>query len=158
MNVGGILKEKGRQVETAGPETSLQDIASVLGDKKIGALIILKNDGKIAGILSERDIVRAVAREGAAALKKPASDVMTKKVITCSDADSDNDLMESITAGRFRHLPLVNNGNLSGIISIGDEMYRFISSASNSASAIRHLTTSPIEIMPARLPLFTTGR
>ena len=142
MNVGGILKEKGRQVETAGPETSLQDIASVLGDKKIGALIILKNDGKIAGILSERDIVRAVAREGAAALKKPASDVMTKKVITCSDADSVNDLMESMTAGRFRHLPVVNNGNLSGIISIGDVVKWRIAEAEFEAEEMKRYISS----------------
>ena len=142
MNVGGILKEKGRQVETAGPETSLQDIASVLGDKKIGALIILKNDGKIAGILSERDIVCAVAREGAAALKKPASDVMTKKVITCSDADSVNDLMESMTAGRFRHLPVVNNGNLSGIISIGDVVKWRIAEAEFEAEEMKRYISS----------------
>ena len=142
MNVGGILKEKGRQVETAGAETSLQDIAGVLGEKKIGAVIILKDSGKIAGILSERDIVRAVAREGASALKKPASDVMTKKVVTCSETDSVNDLMESMTAGRFRHLPVVNNGNLTGIISIGDVVKWRIAEAEFEAEEMKRYISS----------------
>ena len=142
MNVGGILKEKGRQVETANPDASLQDIAGVLGEKKIGAVIITKDSGKIAGILSERDIVRAVAREGAAALKKPASDVMTKKVITCSEADSVNDLMESMTAGRFRHLPVVNNGNLTGIISIGDVVKWRIAEAEFEAEEMKRYIAS----------------
>lgn len=142
MNVGGILKEKGRQVETAGPDASLQDIAGVLGEKKIGAVIITKESGKIAGILSERDIVRTVAREGAAALKKPASDVMTTKVITCSEADSVNDLMESMTAGRFRHLPVVNNGNLTGIISIGDVVKWRIAEAEFEAEEMKRYIAS----------------
>ncbi|MEM7429973.1 MAG: CBS domain-containing protein [Pseudomonadota bacterium] len=137
-----MLKEKGRQVETAGAETSLQDIASLLGEKKIGAVIILKDNGKIAGILSERDIVRAVAGEGAAALKKPAGDVMTRKVITCSESDSVHDLMESMTAGRFRHLPVVDNGKLAGIISIGDVVKWRIAEAEFEAEEMKRYIAS----------------
>ncbi len=142
MNVGGILKEKGSQIETAGPEMSLQDIAGILGEKKIGALIILKENGKIAGILSERDIVRAVGSEGAGALKKPASDFMTSKVVTCKDTDTVDQLMDSMTKGRFRHLPVVNNGKLTGIISIGDVVKWRIAEAEFEAEEMKRYISS----------------
>ncbi len=142
MNVGGILNEKGRNVETANPEATLQDIASVLGTKKIGALIILNSSGKIAGILSERDIVRAVAEGGAAALSKPASDFMTQKVVTCSESDTVNQLMESMTQGRFRHLPVVQSGKLSGIISIGDVVKHRIAEAEFEAEEMKRYIAS----------------
>ncbi len=142
MNVGGILKDKGRNVETASPEATLQEIARVLGTNKIGALIILNKNGKIAGILSERDIVRAVAEGGADALKKPASSFMTHKVVTCSESDTVNQLMESMTQGRFRHLPVVENGKLSGIISIGDVVKRRIALAEFEAEEMKRYISS----------------
>ncbi|NNF76420.1 MAG: CBS domain-containing protein [Rhizobiales bacterium] len=142
MNVGGILNEKGRNVETARPETTLQEVAGVLGTKKIGALIILGSNGKIAGILSERDIVRAIAEGGAAALKKPASEFMTEKVITCSESDTVNQLMESMTQGRFRHLPVVHNGKLTGVISIGDVVKRRIAEAEFEAEEMKRYISS----------------
>ncbi len=142
MNVGGILKEKGREVETVSPDTSLQDIAKTLGQRKIGALVVLKETGKIAGILSERDIVRAVGSEGASALKKPASQFMTAKVVTCKETDTVNQLMESMTKGRFRHLPVVNNGKLAGIISIGDVVKWRIAEAEFEAEEMKRYIAS----------------
>ncbi|MEM8689870.1 MAG: CBS domain-containing protein [Pseudomonadota bacterium] len=142
MNVGGILDEKGRNVETADPEATLQDIATVLGTRKIGALIILNSSGKIAGILSERDIVRAIAQDGPAALSKPATDFMTEKVVTCSESDTVNHLMESMTQGRFRHLPVVERGKLSGIISIGDVVKHRIAEAEFEAEEMKRYIAS----------------
>lgn len=142
MNVGGILDEKGRNVETADPEATLQDIATVLGTRKIGALIILNSSGKIAGILSERDIVRAIAQDGPAALSKPATDFMTEKVVTCSESDTVNHLMESMTQGRFRHLPVVQSGKLSGIISIGDVVKHRIAEAEFEAEEMKRYIAS----------------
>ncbi len=142
MNVGGILNDKGRNVETAGPEATLQEIAGVLGSKKIGALIILSSNGKIAGILSERDIVRAIAEGGAAALSKPASEFMTHKVVTCSESDTVNQLMESMTKGRFRHLPVVHNGKLTGVMSIGDVVKHRIAEAEFEAEEMKRYIAS----------------
>ena len=142
MNVGGILKEKGRQVETAGPGATLNEIAEVLGSRKIGALIIVEDNGKIAGILSERDIVRAIANDGPSALKKPASAYMTKKVITCKESDTVTDLMGSMSKGRFRHLPVVTNGQLTGIISIGDVVKQRIAEAEFEAEEMKRYIAS----------------
>ncbi|MCP5081587.1 MAG: CBS domain-containing protein [Alphaproteobacteria bacterium] len=142
MNVGGILNNKGRTVETASPETTLQEVAGVLGAKKIGALIILGSNGKIAGILSERDIVRAIAEGGASTLKKPASEFMTEKVITCSESDTVNQLMESMTQGRFRHLPVVHNGKLTGVMSIGDVVKHRIAEAEFEAEEMKRYISS----------------
>ncbi len=142
MNVGGILNDKGRNVETASPEATLQEIASVLGTKKIGALIILGSNGKIAGILSERDIVRAIAEGGVSALSKPASEFMTHKVVTCSESDTVNQLMESMTKGRFRHLPVVHNGKLTGVMSIGDVVKHRIAEAEFEAEEMKRYIAS----------------
>lgn len=142
MNVGGILNQKGRNVETASPEATLQDVASVLGSKKIGALIILSSSGKIAGILSERDIVRAIAEGGADALSKPVSAFMTHKVVTCRESDTVNQLMDSMTQGRFRHLPVVENGKLTGVMSIGDVVKYRIAEAEFEAEEMKRYIAS----------------
>lgn len=142
MNVGGILNEKGRNVETASPEATLEDVAGVLGSKKIGALIILNSNGKIAGILSERDIVRAIAEGGAAALQKPVSAFMTHKVVTCRESDTVNQLMDSMTQGRFRHLPVVENGKLTGVMSIGDVVKYRIAEAEFEAEEMKRYIAS----------------
>ncbi len=142
MNVGGILKDKGRQVETAGPDATLKDIAEVLGGRKIGALVILEDNGKIAGILSERDIVRAIANDGTSALKKSASAYMTRKVVTCKESDTVTDLMGTMSKGRFRHLPVVTNGQLTGIISIGDVVKQRIAEAEFEAEEMKRYIAS----------------
>jgi CBS domain-containing protein len=120
MTVSAILTVKGRDVATAQPQRSLREIAKVLAEKRIGAVIVTGTDGSIKGIISERDIVRAVAARGGEALEDAASQHMTAKVVTCATGDLISDVMEEMTKGRFRHMPVVDEGRLTGIISIGD--------------------------------------
>lgn len=120
MSVSHILKHKGREVVTAKPTDTVKHIAEMLGSKRIGAVIISSGNGKIDGIVSERDIVRVIGLEGAAALAKPVSSVMTSEVRSCADDDSETELMALMTRHRIRHLPVVTAGKLSGMISIGD--------------------------------------
>ncbi|MFO0990802.1 MAG: CBS domain-containing protein [Hyphomicrobiales bacterium] len=120
MSVAQILSSKGRAVHTALATDKLEAIAKILADKRIGSVVITDAKGGIAGILSERDIVRAVARNGVGALELPASTVMTSEVRTCGPGDSEGELMAVMTAHRIRHLPVVEAGRLTGMISIGD--------------------------------------
>jgi CBS domain-containing protein len=120
MTVGNILAAKGRDVVTVEPSASLAAAARVLAEKRIGAVLILGADRYIVGILSERDIVRAIAERGADALGEPVSVAMTRKVSTCYEADLVLNIMERMTAGKFRHMPVIDQGRPVGIISIGD--------------------------------------
>ncbi|HWV54536.1 CBS domain-containing protein [Pseudorhodoplanes sp.] len=120
MIVKSILSAKGRDVMTIAPTATLAEATNILADRKIGALVVTGAGGRITGIISERDIVRAFARYGASALQMPLSEVMTRKVVTCTPTDTVAMLMERMTAGKFRHLPVMDEGNLVGIISIGD--------------------------------------
>jgi CBS domain-containing protein len=120
MIVNRILSLKGREVATIEPGRSLSEAARVLAERRIGALLIVDGDRPVTGIISERDIVRAVAMYGAKALEEPVSRFMTEKVVTCTGETSINDVMELMTQQKFRHIPVVESGRLSGIISIGD--------------------------------------
>ena len=119
MTVARILNEKGRNVVRVPPHASLADVAAILAEKRIGAVLVAEGDD-ISGIVSERDIVRALAKFDSEALRKRASECMTSKVITCRPEDTIHDVMQKMTSGRFRHLPVVEAGRLAGIISIGD--------------------------------------
>src|SRR5262245_13694607 len=118
MNVAAILKQKGRAVTTAGPGTSLLEVANKLAAKRIGAIVIVGSGGEVVGIGSERDIIRALASEGAQCLARPVSETMTRQVVSCQEADTLDELMAMMTARRFRHLPVVVDGALVGIVSI----------------------------------------
>ncbi len=120
MSVSHILGVKGRAVITAGPKENVHSTAQKLSQNKIGAVVILDEKGSIAGIVSERDIVRALAEHGADAMAKPVSSIMSKAVKTCKFGDSETELMALMTAHRIRHLPVVEAGKLAGMISIGD--------------------------------------
>ena len=120
MSVAHILKQKGRDVITAKPGDTVKQVAEVLGAKRIGAIVVSSGNGAIDGIVSERDVVRAVVEHGASALDKLVSSIMTKNVRSCSDNDSEMELMALMTQHRIRHLPVVTAGRLSGMISIGD--------------------------------------
>lgn len=137
MNVASILKAKGQAVTTARPDTSLLDITQKLAAKKIGAIVIVGENGQVAGIISERDIIRAIAERGVAALNIPAADVMTRSVITCQKAHLVDELMELMTKGRFRHLPVVEDNSLVGIISIGDVVKNHVAEVEMEVSAMR---------------------
>ncbi|MDT8344933.1 MAG: CBS domain-containing protein [Thermohalobaculum sp.] len=121
MNVIQILKSKGSSsVETIPAHVTLAEAASRLAARRFGALVVSGRDGAIAGILSERDIVRRIGEDGAKALALPVSAVMTAKVETCAPGDSATSVLERMTAGRFRHMPVVEGGRMTGILSIGD--------------------------------------
>lgn len=121
MNVKQILSMKGSaDVATISPEAPIHEAAKILGEKRYGALVASHGDGEVAGILSERDIVKALGREGGGCLNKTVAQLMTVEVKTCTPNDSVLSVMESMTNGRFRHMPVLEGGRLSGILSIGD--------------------------------------
>lgn len=119
MNVNSILQSKGSAVATIEPTATMAAATALLAEKRIGALVVTGAEGRVVGILSERDVVRAMAK-GDGAMKTPLSEVMTRKVVTCRANDSITTIMEQMTAGKFRHLPVVEDGRLVGIVSIGD--------------------------------------
>lgn len=137
MIVKNILAAKGGNVVTIEPAADLADAAKVLADRRIGAVLILDSNHQIIGILSERDIVRALAERGPAALKAPISQIMTRNVKTCSENDTIGDLMERMTTGKFRHLPVVHQGQLLGIVSIGDVMKTYVEEIGQEAQVLR---------------------
>lgn len=142
MTVSAILKVKGRDVATASSDKTLQDIAHLLTERGIGAVVITEEDGRVLGIVSERDIVRAVASRGAACLAAAAKDFMTSTVVGCSESDSIADLMGVMTDRRIRHLPVLAEGQLVGIISIGDVVKARIAEAELEAEAMKQYITS----------------
>lgn len=119
MLVSDILKSKGNTVVSAEPTLPVAEAARLLAEKRIGSVLILDR-GKVAGILSERDIVRTLANEGPGCLDSPVSRLMTAKVVTCAPTQTISDVMEMMTTGRFRHVPVVEDGEVTGMISIGD--------------------------------------
>ena len=137
MTVRAILDLKGRDVTTITPDKTLGDAASLLSQHKIGALVVTGADRRVTGILAERDIVKAVSAGGAAALEEKIAARMTREVITCGPQDTMAELMGHMTAGRFRHLPVVENGRLVGIISIGDVVKHRLAEMERESSALR---------------------
>tara|TARA_R110000824_G_scaffold390760_24_gene588149 strand:+ start:26950 stop:27378 length:429 start_codon:yes stop_codon:yes gene_type:complete len=119
MNVATILKAKGHEVESIGPDVTLGDAVRLLGAKRIGAVLVMQG-AQLVGILSERDIVKTLAHSGAEALDRKVRDTMTSRLVTCGLNDSVDQLMDMMTEGRFRHLPVMDEGKLVGVISIGD--------------------------------------
>jgi CBS domain-containing protein len=120
MLVSQILKQKTSGVVSASVEMTVGDVAQILAQKKIGA-VILSDDGKtLQGIVSERDIVRALGQSGAGALSLGIGNIMTAKVVTCAPDDSADSVLQRMTDGRFRHMPVMAGGVLVGLISIGD--------------------------------------
>jgi CBS domain-containing protein len=120
MTVKSILSSKGRDVATIEPTATLEAAIALLAQRRIGALVVLGPERRVIGILSERDIVRVLATQGAGALSAPLAQVMTRKVSTCSESDTVSAIMEQMTAGKFRHVPVLDQDRLVGIVSIGD--------------------------------------
>jgi CBS domain-containing protein len=137
MTVRSILDEKGRDVFTIGPGETLTAAIRLLAEKRIGAVVVLRPDGGIGGILSERDIVRALAEGGASALAKPVNAFMTAKVQVCREENTVNDVMEVMTRVRFRHLPVEKEGRLVGLVSIGDVVKRRLEDVEREAEDIK---------------------
>ncbi|HEX9809286.1 MAG TPA: CBS domain-containing protein [Alphaproteobacteria bacterium] len=141
MNVEAILRSKGSNVVTARPDASVAEIARLMRDSRIGAVVITPDRVRVEGILSERDIVRALAEQGEAALSFSASAVMTRDVTTCAPSDTVAQLMAAMTSGRFRHLPVVEEGALIGIVSIGDVVKWRVEEIEREAEALRTYVT-----------------
>jgi CBS domain-containing protein len=120
VSVKSILDIKGRNVVTAGPDTTLSEGAKILSENRIGAIVVVGLEGKIAGIFTERDVVNAVAKFGTDSLQRPLASLMTAKVHRCKEESTIDELMEMMTKRRFRHVPVEERGKLVGIISIGD--------------------------------------
>ncbi len=137
MNVKTILAAKGGDTVSIEPTADLAAAAQLLSARGIGALVILGAGGRLAGILSERDIVRAISEHGAAALKLPVSQVMTRNVATCGEDDSIASIMERMTAGKFRHLPVVAKGQLIGLVSIGDVVKQRVGEIEQESEQLR---------------------
>jgi CBS domain-containing protein len=119
MTVRTILDSKGHQIQSVEPDTKLAAAIKILAEQKIGAVMVM-NNGRIEGILSERDIVRVLGERGARVLDEPVSAVMTREVVSCRQTDTVAAIMEMMTLGKFRHLPVIEDGKVVGLISIGD--------------------------------------
>ncbi|MFD2238469.1 CBS domain-containing protein [Aureimonas populi] len=137
MTIRHILNAKGRDILTVLPSASVADAARMLCERKIGALPIIEEGGRLAGILSERDVVRLVVSHGAEGLSKTVSEVMTRDVVTGREEMTLNEAMEAMTRGRFRHLPICDEDRLVGIISIGDAVKRRIEDVEREAEELR---------------------
>jgi CBS domain-containing protein len=142
MNVAAILKLKGRTVVTTTADKSLLDVAKLLTQHRIGCIVIEGDDGKVAGIVSERDLMQAIGQSGAKVLKEPVSVYMTKRVVTAREADMIDRLMSEMTVHRCRHMPVVERGRLIGLVSIGDVVKMHIADAEFDAATMRQYITT----------------
>lgn len=137
MTVAAILKQKGGRVETVRPIATVHQVCDLLADRKIGAAVVVGAANEVIGIVSERDLVRALAMHGSAGLNRTIDEVMTRDIATCRLTDSSHELMELMTQGRFRHVPVVEGGRLVGIVSIGDIVKRRIEDSDLERGAMR---------------------
>lgn len=137
MNVAGILAQKGHDVITIAPEASLIDACHVLTEHRIGAVVVAAGGGEVVGVFSERDVARAISRDGPEVLHRPVSSVMTRALITAAPGTSVNALMELMTEKRVRHIIIMDEGRMRGFVSIGDVVKRKIESAEAEAGALK---------------------
>ncbi|MGH1592272.1 CBS domain-containing protein (plasmid) [Methylobacterium phyllosphaerae] len=141
MSVAHILTEKGSSVVTIQPGRTLNDAIHFLAEKSIGAIIVTDEVQTVVGILSERDIIRALAHQGAAALEAPISRHMTSDVVTCERETTNEQIMQLMTEGRFRHVPVCSRGKLVGLVSIGDAVKRRLATLEAEHRALRDYIT-----------------
>ena len=137
MNVKAILAAKGGSIISIEPTADLAEAAKLLSAHRIGAVLIQGAGGRLAGILSERDIVRALSEHGTAALALTVGQVMTRNVATCGEEDTVASIMERMTAGKFRHMPVVTKDRLVGLISIGDVVKQRVEEIERESEAMR---------------------
>jgi CBS domain-containing protein len=137
MNVETILRGKGEWVATIRPDATIAEAVDLLNRERVGALVVSEDAAEVAGVLSERDIVRALGRHGEDLLSRPVDDIMTRDVITCEPADTVAELMSEMTNRRIRHLPVVVDGRLRGIVSIGDVVKNRLDEVEFEASSLR---------------------
>jgi CBS domain-containing protein len=137
MTIASIIHGKPHRLITVAPDDTLQQAAEVLTRERIGALLVLKPNGDIAGIMSERDIVRAVGLKGTEVLSRPVAELMTKEVICCAPEDTVDQVMATMTERRFRHLPVRHGGRIVAMISIGDVVKQKVEEAESESQSLR---------------------
>lgn len=142
MNVDAILQNKGNAVETARPDWNVAQVCQRLNELEVGALLVSKGGQSVNGIVSERDVINHIAKEVAAVLDRPVSDIMIHDVVTCTRDDDIAHLMETMTERHIRHLPVVENDVLIGIFSIGDVVKYRIQETEYEAKALREYITT----------------
>ncbi len=138
MKVSRILQNKGGDVATVTPETPILEVVAEMRSRGIGAMVVTDPDGGIAGILSERDIVQSLADHGEGLAQLSARDLMTSEVSVCDSNHDVNDVMRQMSGGRFRHVPVVEQGKVSGVISIGDVVRARIDELERETEALQH--------------------
>lgn len=141
MRIDGVLRAKGTDVISVVPTATLLEAAGLLRKHRIGALLVIGPDEQVAGIISERDIVSTLAERGTAALETSVDQAMSADVVVCSPNDTVEQLMAIMTERRFRHLPVVDDGHLVGIVSIGDVVKRRLAEVSDEANALHDYIT-----------------
>lgn len=137
MTVGILLKRKSGPLVTIAPDATLSEAVASLAEHRIGAIVAVDDGGHLVGILSERDVVRILAEKGPDVLSDPVSSVMTRTVVTCTEEESIPVIMERMTRGRFRHVPVVDRGRLLGIISIGDVVKHRVEEMERESAELR---------------------
>ncbi len=137
MTVKAILTTKGSDVATIEPTANVGAAVKLLAGRRIGAVVVTGPEQRVVGIVSERDVVRALDQHGDIALALPLTEVMTRRVETCAPSDTISSIMERMTAGKFRHVPVVEQGRLSGIVSIGDVVKHRLQEMEREQAALR---------------------
>jgi CBS domain-containing protein len=140
--VSAVLESKGRKVVTVAPRDTVASLVKVLSVNRIGAAPVVNGDGRLAGIISERDVIRGMAQHGDSVTALPVERLMTTEVRTCSPEDAIVELMEVMTLQRIRHLPVVHNGALEGIVSIGDVVKQRLAEAQSELNELRSYISS----------------
>ena len=141
--VSSVLKHKGHNVVTVAPKQTVGWVVKVLAQNRIGAVPVINDEGQLIGIISERDIIRGMSEHADAVLTLPAEQLMTREVKTCSSEDQLVDLMEVMTLQRIRHLPVIQDGALHGIVSIGDVVKQRLEEVQSEAEELRRYIRSP---------------
>ena len=142
MNVDAILRSKGNAVETARPNWSVAEVCERLDDLGVGALVVSADGSRVDGIVSERDVIRQIAQGGAPTLERPVAEIMIRAVVTCQKSDNIAHLMETMTEHRIRHLPVLEDDEMIGIVSIGDVVKHRIRETELEADALREYISS----------------
>jgi len=145
MTVSIILATKGREIVTIELAATLKSAVALLAEKRVGAVLVLDADNRVVGILAERDIVRALAEGGAAALDEPVSGSMTRNFSTCTESETIASLMERMTDGKFRHVPVLDQARLVGIVSIGDVVKHRLEEMERDSEALMRALASRLE-------------
>ena len=143
MYVRNVLQHKGHDIISVAPDNSLQEVAKTLRENKIGAVLVCEKAGRMCGVLSERDIIIAIAKHGGVILEGKVAEFMTEGVYTCSLDDEIKTVMEQMTRRRVRHLPVVEDGNVVGMISIGDVVKQRMAETEAESEALKpYITTA----------------